>query len=106
MTPELIGILGILLLFVLLALRVPVAIAMIGVSVLGYSLIVSPAGAFAKLGADSFINAKSYTLSVIPLFVLMGMFLFHAKLGSDLYQLFDALLGHGEFMKKYIRSLN
>ena len=93
MTPELIGILGILLLFVLLALRVPVAIAMIGVSVLGYSLIVSPAGAFAKLGADSFINAKSYTLSVIPLFVMMGMFLSHAKLGSDLYQLFDALLG-------------
>jgi tripartite ATP-independent transporter DctM subunit len=92
MTPELIGVLGILLLFVLLALRVPVAIAMIGVSVLGYSLIVSPTGAFAKLGADSFINAKSYTLSVIPLFVLMGMFLSHAKLGSDLYQLFDALL--------------
>lgn len=92
MTPELIGVLGILLLFVLLALRVPVAIAMIGVSVLGYSLIVSPNGAFAKLGADSFINAKSYTLSVIPLFVLMGMFLSHAKLGSDLYKLFDALL--------------
>lgn len=93
MSPELIGLLGILLLFILLALRIPVAIAMIGVSVLGYAIIVSPTGAFAKLGADAFVNAKSYPLSVIPLFVLMGMFLFHAKLGSDLYKLFDALLG-------------
>ncbi|MBF7097001.1 TRAP transporter large permease [Alkalibacter mobilis] len=93
MSPELIGVLGIVLLLILLAFRIPVGIAMIAVSVLGYSMIVSPEGAFAKLGADAFVNAKSYTLSVIPLFVLMGMVLSHANLGGELYQLFDVILG-------------
>lgn len=93
MTPEQIGVMGILFLFVLLAIRVPVALSMIVVSVIGYSWIVSVPGALAKLGSDSFVNARSYTLSVIPLFVLMGMFLSHAKMGSDLYRLFDVIFG-------------
>jgi tripartite ATP-independent transporter DctM subunit len=93
MIPETVGIMSIFLLLVLLALRVPVAISMIVVSFVGISIIVSPNAALAKLGADAFASTKNYTLSVLPLFILMGMFLSNAKFGNELYQLFDVLLG-------------
>jgi len=93
MTPEIIGIIGIIFLLALLAMRVPVGISMITISLLGTALIVSPNAALAKLGADAFASTKIYTLSVLPLFILMGSFLSNAKLGNELYQLFDALLG-------------
>jgi tripartite ATP-independent transporter DctM subunit len=93
MTPEIIGILGIIVMLLMIAIRVPVAVAMIAVSFIGTSMIVSPAAALIKLGGDAFAYSKIYSLSVMPLFIMMGMFLFHAKLGSALYELFDALLG-------------
>lgn len=93
MTPELIGILGIIIMLLMIAIRVPVSIAMIAVSFIGTSMIVSPAAALAKLGGDAFAYSKIYSLSVMPLFIMMGMFLFHAKLGSALYELFDAFFG-------------
>lgn len=93
MTPEQIGIIGIAALVALLALRMPVAVAMIVVSTAGYAYIVRPAAALAKLGADPFGSASSYTLSVIPLFVLMGLFLSNARLGSDLYAFVNTAMG-------------
>lgn len=93
MTPEMIGIFGILIMLLMIAIRVPVAIAMIAVSFIGTSMLVSPAAALAKLGGDAFAYSKIYSLSVMPLFIMMGMFLSHARLGSALYELFDAFLG-------------
>ncbi len=87
-----IGILGILLLLILLAVRLPVGISMTVVAVLGFYLIVSPGGALSKLGGDTFLAVKHYSLSVIPLFVLMGMFLSKARLGEDLYVFLDAIM--------------
>jgi tripartite ATP-independent transporter DctM subunit len=92
MSPELIGVLGFVALVVLLALRVPVGIAMIAVSVVCYSIVVSPEAALARLGSDAFTGAASYSLSVIPLFILMGLVLAQALIGRDLYQFFDAVL--------------
>ncbi len=93
MTPETIGLIGILAMLALLALRVPVGIAMIVVSVIGYGYIVRPAAALARLGSDPFATVTSYAFSVIPLFILMGLFLANAKLGSDLFAFVNALLG-------------
>ena len=73
MSPELIGVLGFVALVVLLALRVPVGIAMIAVSAVCYSIVVSPEAALARLGSDAFSGTASYSLSVIPLFILMGL---------------------------------
>jgi len=67
MTPEIIGVIGIIFLLALLAMRVPVGISMITISLLGTALIVSPNAALAKLGADAFASTKIYTLSVLPL---------------------------------------
>jgi tripartite ATP-independent transporter DctM subunit len=92
MSNEIIGLLGFLGLVLLLGLRVPVGISMIAVSVVGYSVVVGPDAALARLGSDAFAGTASYSLSVIPLFILMGLLLAQAALGRDLYRFLDALL--------------
>jgi len=91
--PETIGLIGILAMLALLSLKVPVGIAMMVVSVIGYGYIIRPAAALARLGSDPFTSVTSYAFSVIPLFILMGVFLANAKLGSDLFSFVNALLG-------------
>jgi len=91
--PELVGIIGFLAMLALLALKVPVAIAMIAVSAVGYGYIIRPAAALARLGSDPFTSVTNYAFSVIPLFILMGLILANAKLGSDLFTFVNLLLG-------------
>jgi TRAP-type mannitol/chloroaromatic compound transport system permease large subunit len=90
--PEAVGVVGFVALLALLALRVPVAIAMLAVAFTGYATIVSPRAALARLGLDAFQEMASYTLSVVPLFILMGLVLAHARLGEDVYTALDAFL--------------
>lgn len=92
MSPEVIGILGMIALVVLLLLRVPVAIAMIGVGLAGFALIINWNAALARLGPDTFFAASLYSLSVIPLFVFMGLILAASTLGQDVYKAIDAFL--------------
>jgi len=94
MSPELIGLIGIIMLFVLMFLKVPIGFSMMIVGAVGYGVIISPAAAYAKLGTDLFNNAHNYGLSVIPMFTLMGMLLGHTGLGGDLFKGFNAWLGH------------
>jgi TRAP-type mannitol/chloroaromatic compound transport system permease large subunit len=89
---ELVGLAGFLVMLLLIALRVPIAVAMIGAAVAGYSYIVSPDAALARMGADAFRSASLYSLSVIPLFILMGMLLSNAGLGRDVYLALDRFL--------------
>ena len=93
MTPEVVGLIGFAAMLALLGLKVPVGIAMIAVSIVGYGYIIRPTAALARLGSDPFTSVTSYAFSVIPLFILMGLFLANAKLGSDLFSFGNALLG-------------
>ena len=93
MSPELIGLVGMAVMLGLIALRVPVAIAMMAVAVVCYGQIVNYPAALARLGADAFHGAASYSLSVIALFVLMGLLLAAAGLGEDTYRALDTFLG-------------
>ena len=72
MSPSLIGASGVAVLFALLLLRVPVWIALALVGFFGNVLVNGWAAAFALAGTAPFDVASSYTLSVIPLFILMG----------------------------------
>jgi len=92
MSPEVVGLLGMLALVVLLFMRVPVSIAMIGVGLAGYALITNWNAALARLGSDAFFAASLYSLSVIPLFVFMGLILAASALGEDVYKAIDAFL--------------
>lgn len=86
MTPTAVGVTGLIVFLVLLAARIPVGVAMIAVAVGGYAVVTSPEAALSRLGADGFREAGSYNLSVIPLFVLMGMLFANAGLGHDVYR--------------------
>ena len=50
--------------------------------------------AFAMAGQQMFDVATSYSLTVIPLFVLMGAFIHRSQLSQDLYDAANAFLGH------------
>lgn len=94
MSPELVGIMGIVLLLLLFAFRMSIGLSMLLVGFLGYIYLVGTQAGLSKLGVDPFATASFYSLSVIPLFVLMGMFLSYAGLGRDLYKAVDAWMGH------------
>lgn len=87
------GLLGFAAMFVLMALRVPIAIAMGLVGLVGLALMRSWPAAISS-AAGEFVGIGSYTLSVVPLFVLMGNFVTRAGLSRDLYRAAYALIGH------------
>ena len=85
MSPSLIGALGVLVLFALLLLRVPVWIALVLVGFFGNVLVNGWAAAFALAGTAPFDVASSYTLSVVPLFILMGEVASGSRLSGELF---------------------
>jgi len=89
MTPISIGVLGILALLVLLFLRVPIGVSMITVAVTGNILLSAPGPALLKLGIDAISLTQNYGMSLIPLFILMGMFLSKAGLGGALFEVIN-----------------
>ena len=94
MSPELLGVLGIIALLVLFLFRVPVSVSLIIVGTVGLAFIRGWESALVQLGTTPFSTASSYSLSVIPLFILMGMFLSYSGFGHDLYRAVDAWIGH------------
>lgn len=87
--PETIGFMGLGMLLVLLMLRINVALSMMIVAIFGYGLIRDFDASLSRLGQDGFTAPNSYSLSVIPLFVLMGLILSESGLGKDAYVALD-----------------
>jgi len=79
---------------VLMALNVPIGIAMLAVGFVGFALISGFGPAMVVLGTTPFEAVSHYTLSVMPLFVLMGNLANSAKLSRDLYDAAYAIVGH------------
>jgi tripartite ATP-independent transporter DctM subunit len=96
---ELIGVGGLAVLFGLLALRMPVGLAMVAVGVGGnYALsLVAPYLRFepylAQFKTLLWGTVANYDLSVVPLFVLMGYLASEANLSRDLFRGVNALVG-------------
>jgi tripartite ATP-independent transporter DctM subunit len=88
------GALGFLAVLVLIALRVPVAIAMGVVGALGYGLVNGWSTLGFVLGRAPFESVFPISLTVVPLFVMMGVFSAYGGLSSSLYRLVSALIGH------------
>ncbi|AXF55203.1 TRAP transporter large permease [Salicibibacter kimchii] len=88
-----IGIIGIVVLLLMFAFRVPVSISLFIVGTVGYSLIRDVDSGLVQLATTPYSTASSYSLSVIPLFILMGMILSYSNLGKDLYNAVDSWLG-------------
>ena len=85
MTPEQIGIVGCVVLLLLLCSSMPVAFAMAAVGFVGFAAVVSPHAAVSVLTFDLYKTFTSYSLTVIPLFVLMGQIAFHGGISRRLF---------------------
>ena len=87
------GIAGIVLLFILFFLRMPIAFAMAFAGMIGFGYIVSWQTGFSVLARDFFGQFGSYSLSAITMFVLMGSFAFISGIGDRLYQAAYKMVG-------------
>jgi tripartite ATP-independent transporter DctM subunit len=86
MSPHAIGAIGVITLFVLLFLRVPVWIALTLVGFIGNSVMNGVTPTLALAGTVPFDTGASYNLSVLPLFILMGEVTSVSGLSSDLFK--------------------
>jgi len=86
------GIYGVALLFVLLAIRIPVALALIAVSFSGVTFLLGITPAVGILSNTPFSFVSSWTLSAVPMFLLMGFIAYHAGLTGGLFDAAKAVL--------------
>ena len=83
---------GIVLLLVLL--RIPIAFAMGLVGMVGLTYETSFRAAISMVGRLIIDTSQDYGLSVIPLFILMGLFVNKGGISRELYNVSNAFLGH------------
>ncbi len=93
MSPVTIGIIGIVVLIAIFLLRMPVGFAMAAVGLVGFSYLVSPEAGLSIVARDVFHTFSSYSLTVIPMFVLMGSIAFASGMSRRLYDAGYSLLG-------------
>ncbi len=88
-----IGILGLISLLALIAVRIPIAYSMIIVGAAGISFLDGPAILFNQLKDLAYGQFSIYDLSVVPLFVLMGAIASRTGLSKDLFRAANAWVG-------------
>lgn len=81
-------------LIALLAVRLPIGLAMLLVGMGGLAIVGGPALVLSKLNAHMFYQFLTYDLSVIPMFMLMGAFVMRAGFSRSLFRCASAFLGH------------
>lgn len=91
---EFVGLFGFAALLALIFLRVPVGIAMLAVGFAGTAFLNSTGAAVHIMTGQVFEITSLYSLSVLPLFILMGNFASVANLSRDLYDAAQVLVGH------------
>lgn len=86
--------LGFAAMLLLIAVRMPVGLSMLVVGSLGYIHLSGLAPFLAYMKTNPYHQFSSYTLSVIPLFILMGSFAEQSGMARDLFSAARSLVGH------------
>ena len=94
MEPVTIGILCIIGVIVLMFAGIPIPFAMALCGTIGVCLIKSPTAAIQLLSSDMMKEFSSYSLTVGPIFGLMGYFAYYSGLGGDLFKTINYMCGH------------
>lgn len=94
MDRDLVALLGFVAMFALMAVRVPIGIAMGMAGVLGFGLLSSWKAGFNLLANVPLSVVTDYNLSVIPMFILMGAFASRGGMSRELFTAGRAWLGH------------
>jgi tripartite ATP-independent transporter DctM subunit len=94
LSPEIVGLIGIAVMLALLALRMPIGIAMLLIGIIGFGYFSGLEPALSALGSYPYSYSAVYELAVIPLFVLMGNAAGASGMSRDLYTAAYAWVGH------------
>ena len=90
------GLVGLTVMMLICCLRVPISFAMAIVGFVGYAYMRdwNWAVAFATVQTKLYETGRNYTLSVVPLFILMGNFVTRAGMSQELFRAAYAFIGH------------
>jgi len=90
------GIVGLAAMLLLAFVRVPIAFSMAIVGTVGYAYMRdwNWTVAFAVVQTNVYETGRNYTLSVVPLFILMGSFVARAGIANELFRAAYAFVGH------------
>jgi C4-dicarboxylate transporter DctM subunit len=94
MSPFDVGIISLIVLFILLLSRMPIGVVMGLVGIGGFMYLKGFPAAVGLLKMVPYSTFASYTLTVIPMFILMGEFCFFADISKDLYKTVHDWIGH------------
>lgn len=94
MDPIILAVLGMVVMFALIILHVPIGIAMIVVGVGGFFMLSGHGPALSLLAVEPAGVMSNSDLAVVPLFLLMGSFATVSGLSADIYRLAYAFIGH------------
>ncbi|MEX0405938.1 TRAP transporter large permease [Aquibium sp. LZ166] len=86
MSNEVIGLACVGLLFLLLLIRVPISVSLIGVSTLGIAVITKFKVADSLLQTVPYTFVATWTMSSIPMFLFMGFLCFHAGITTSIFR--------------------
>src|ERR1700761_7101384 len=93
-SPDAVAVLGFIVLFALMLLRVPVGMAMGLVGVSGFGYLVGGTPALKMVGQTSMRTVTDYTFGVIPMFLLMGAFVSRSGMSRELFHAANKFVGH------------
>jgi C4-dicarboxylate transporter DctM subunit len=94
MDRDLVALLGFVLMFGLMVIRVPIGIAMGIIGVVGFGVLTGMTPALNLLANVPLSVLTDYDLAVIPMFILMGAFASHSGMSKELFAAGRAWLGH------------
>jgi len=94
MSPELVGVIGLCLLFVFIFLNMPIGFTMLFIGILGMFGIAGAKSALSTIAVEPFSVTSEYIFSVIPLFVFMGFIASHTGLSADAFYTINKWIGH------------
>jgi len=86
MSPPLVGAIGLIVLFMLMAARMPVGVSFLLVGCVGTGVLAEWDVALAALARIPYTWASAYVFSCVPLFILMGMVFSKSGIAADLYR--------------------
>jgi C4-dicarboxylate transporter, DctM subunit len=91
---EAVAVIGFVVLFALMLLRVPVGMAMGLVGVTGFGYLVGFGPAMKLVGQTTMRTVTDYTFGVIPMFLLMGAFVSVSGISRELFRAANTYVGH------------
>jgi C4-dicarboxylate transporter DctM subunit len=94
LSPDAVAVVGFVVLFLLMLLRVPVGMAMGLVGVSGFGYLVGAGPALKMVGQTSMRIVTDYTFGVIPMFLLMGAFVSRSGMSRELFRAANTFVGH------------